>query len=206
MKAMKSLVFFTSLPAVGGHTTSTLGLMKLLREDFRDIFIIAKEMPGHGSSPEALALLQEWGAHVQQIPSANSLLSSLSALQTCAFGGRLHRPTSFLAMGMRNLAPVLAFALHPHKSVYFHITHELSPAMSSMLNNYGRFFSQIVFISPATYRDFARQGAERRSVGLGVRPEPDGWPDSRPASQGAGPSAVGLYRAAQRGQGVKGSS
>ena len=59
MKSNKSLVFFTSLPAVGGHTTSTLGLVKLLRDQFRDIFIIAKEMPGHGVSPEAKSSLQD---------------------------------------------------------------------------------------------------------------------------------------------------
>ena len=99
MKAKKSLVFFTSLPAVGGHTTSTLGLVKLLREEFPDIFIVAKEMPGHGVSPEGKALLQDWGAQIAEIPAGKSLGSTLSALQACAFGGGLASPERFLGNG-----------------------------------------------------------------------------------------------------------
>ena len=128
MKVRKSLVFLTSLPAAGGHTTSTLGLVKLLREEFPDIFVVTKEMPGHGASPEAKALLQNWGAQLAEVPAGKSLESTLSALQSCALGGGWHRPSAFLAMGMRNLAPVFAFALRPQNSVYFHITHELAPS------------------------------------------------------------------------------
>ncbi|HEU4679327.1 MAG TPA: glycosyltransferase, partial [Terrimicrobiaceae bacterium] len=203
MKASKSLVFFTSLPAVGGHTTLTLGLVKLLREDFRDIFIIAKEMPGHGSSPEAKALLQEWGAHVQEIPAARSLLSSLSTLQTCAFGGRLHRPSSFLAMGMRNLAPVLAFALRPRNSVYYHITHELTPAILTMLKNYGRFFSRIVFISPATYRDFAPKERKGVQSSWGLAPSELTGPILDRPSRAPGPVRLGFIGRLNEAKGSK---
>jgi len=203
MKAKKSLVFFTSLPAVGGHTTSTLGLVKLLREEFRDIFVIAKEMPGHGVSPEAKALLQEWGARVAEIPAAKSLLSSLSALQACAFGGRLHRPSSFLAMGMRNLAPVLAFALRPHNSVYFHITHELTPATSTMLNNYGRFFSRIVFISPATFRDFSAKAQKGVQSTWGLAPSELMAPIPDRETRAPGPIRLGFIGRLNEAKGSK---
>jgi glycosyltransferase involved in cell wall biosynthesis len=201
MKSNKSLVFFTSLPAVGGHTTSTLGLVKLLRDQFRDIFIIAKEMPGHGVSPEAKSSLQEHGAKIVEIPAGKSLVSGLSALLSCAFGGRLHRPTCYLAMGMRNLAPVLAFALRPQCSVYFHITHQLTPATSKMLNNYGRLFSRIVFISPATYRDFkARKGLQSA---WGLAPSELVGPISDRAKRVPGPIRLGYIGRLNEAKGSK---
>ena len=202
MKARKSLVFFTSLPAVGGHTTSTLGLVKLLREEFRDIFVVAKEMPGHGVSPEAKALLQDWGAQLAEIPAGKSLGSTLSALQSCALGGGWHRPSAFLAMGMRNLAPVLAFALRPQNSVYFHITHELTPATSRMLNNYGYFFSQVVFISPATYRDFAAKARKGLRSAWGLAPSELGFIPNR-TNRGPGPIRLGFIGRLNEAKGSK---
>lgn len=203
MKAKKSLVFFTSLPAVGGHTTSTLGLVKLLREDFQDIVVIAKQMPGHGSSAEAKTFLQELGAQVEEIPTARSLLGTLLAFQACVFGGHLHRPSSFLAMGMRNLAPVLAFALRPRHSVYFHITHELTPGMSTTLNSYGRFFSRIVFISPATWRGFSAKAQKGVRSAWGLAPSELAGPIPDRPNRAPGPLRLGFIGRLNEAKGSK---
>ena len=205
MKARKSLVFFTSLPAVGGHTTSTLGLVKLLREEFRDIFVVAKEMPGHGVSPEAKALLQDWGAQLAEIPAGKSLGSTLLALQSCVLGGGWHRPSSFLAMGMRNLAPVLAFALRPQHSVYFHITHELTPATSRTLNSYGLFLLSGCVHFAGDVSGLRGQGTEGTSVGVGTCSERAGI-HSRPTKQRSGTHPVRFYWTTQRGKGLEGSA
>ena len=106
-------------------------------------------------------------------------------------------------MGMRNLAPVFAFALRPQSSVYFHITHELTPATSKMLNNYGRFFSRIVFISPATYRDFS-QGSEGASVGVGAWPRASWWlPYQTERSRVPGPIRLGYIGRLNEAKGSK---
>jgi glycosyltransferase involved in cell wall biosynthesis len=94
-------------------------------------------------------------------------------------------------MGMRNLAPVLALALRPQCSVYFHITHELSPATSKWLNNFGGFFSRIVFISPATYRDFSLKARRGLRLDWGLAPSELTSPVPDRANRAPGPIRLG---------------
>ena len=55
MKA-RQLVIFTSLPEVGGHTTTTIKLCELLRPMFEQICVLIKDIPGHGfSEPHAMS-------------------------------------------------------------------------------------------------------------------------------------------------------
>ena len=105
-------------------------------------------------------------------------------------------------MGMRNLAPVLALALRPQNSVYFHITHELTPATSRMLNNYGYFFSQVVFISPATYRDFAAKARKGLRSAWGLAPNELGFIPNR-ASRSPGPIRLGFIGRLNEAKGSK---
>jgi glycosyltransferase involved in cell wall biosynthesis len=141
---MNRLLFFTSLPEIGGHTTITVALVRLLRNLFDEVIVIAKEMPGHGTSSEAVGALHAVGA------------------TTHVFAGRIPpvtlwrvgagRRTALLAMGMRHLSPLLCCVWRPSRSIYYHITHDLTPKVSLGLEWYSRVFDEIAFISPATER------------------------------------------------------
>ncbi len=156
---MRKLVFFTSLPRVGGHTTITLGLVRLLRPSFDHISIIVREMAGHGTSSDALIELSELGVTVLQLPGQSSA-SDFRKLMP--FIRRHRKPDVFLAMGMRHFSPVLAIMLSPKRSVYYHITHELTPQVVKMLRCYSLCFSKLVFISPATKHKYAELNNGKR--------------------------------------------
>lgn len=144
------LVFFTSLPEVGGHATISLELAKLLRPLFSNITVIAREMPGHGTSQTAVEMLQELGTKTISLAGRN-LLADMGRLfvnnKTC-----LRRPDVFLAMGMRHLSPLIAIASRAKRSYYYHITHELDNSTLRRLDWYSTAFSSLLFISPATER------------------------------------------------------
>ena len=138
MKA-RLLVIFTSLPEVGGHTTATIKLCELLRPMFEEICVVIKDIPGHGFSAAARDELTRGGVRAIRCSLGNP------------WGWRGCRKADvFLAIGMRHLSPVLALWLGARQSVYYHITHELNPAVLRQLRIYRRIFSKLVFISPAT--------------------------------------------------------
>jgi len=139
MNPASSLVIFSSLPRVGGHTTTTLKLCEILAPAFASITVIVKEIPGHGHSSAAEEQLRRAG--IRTVPCKNPLALA------CEF----RRPQTFLAIGMRHLSPVLSLLLRPRQSIYYHITHELSPEMRRQLACYRLFFSKLVFLSPATF-------------------------------------------------------
>lgn len=147
---MTRFVFFTSLPDVGGHTTITLALARLSREMFDDMLVIAKEMPGHGTSADALAELQAAGIATLVIRGDGSAGAPRTLFDLARSPWR--RPDAFLAMGMRHLSPTLCLALRARRSIYYHITHEISPKMDRMLGFYSQFFDRVAFISPTTER------------------------------------------------------
>jgi len=124
---------------VGGHTTTTLKLCEILVPAFASITVIVKEIPGHGHSSAAEEQLRHTG--IRTVPCTNPL----------ALAREFRRPQTFLAIGMRHLSPVLSLLLHPRQSIYYHITHELSPDIRRQLDLYRLFFSKIVFLSPATF-------------------------------------------------------
>jgi len=186
MESKKNLVFFTSLPEVGGHTSITLSLVNLLRDQFGDILVISKQMPGHGTSREGKVVLRDLGTHVLEIGSESAFANTLSILQSCAIDKRWRRPSVFLAMGMRHFSPALAFVLRPQSSAFYHITHELTPATCRMLNRYAHWFSQLVFISPATHRDFAAKARKGLRSTWAVQPsEMAAVPERGPRTAGS---------------------
>lgn len=147
-KDKRKFVFFTSLPTVGGHTTISISLTKLLYDYFDQVLVVSREMPGHGTSLEAITELNELGAKTL-ILGRNGIRQDI--LQIAAYTKREWRkPDVFLAMGMRHLSPVFSLILRPKKSIYYHITHELTPNIRRMLRLYSFFFSELAFISPAT--------------------------------------------------------
>ena len=202
MESKRNLVFFTSLPEVGGHTSITLSLVNLLRDRFGDMLVISKEMPGHGTSREGKAMLRDLGIHVLEIGSERALASTFSTLRTCAINERWRRPSVFLAMGMRHLAPVLAFVLRPQSSAFYHITHELTPATCRMLNIYARWFSRLVFISPATHRDFAATARKGLRSTWAVQPSEMASVPER-SSRTAGPVRFGFVGRLNEAKGSK---
>lgn len=170
--AASRLIIFTSLPDVGGHTTITLGLVRLLREQFAEIVVISKEMPGHGTCALSCKALEEMGATVVRIGQAESLggLSLQATLRKAAPFGPWHRPAAFVTVGMRHLSPLLAFLLRPEKSLYYHITHEITASTVRMLNLYSSVFSGIAFISPASLADAKAQLSGKRPYHALIQP------------------------------------
>lgn len=152
-KKPASLVMFSSLPLVGGHTIITLKLCEILRDRFSQICVITKEMPGHGHSLLAVKQLEAMGVKVTTLHG--SKLNSLSSLTRIFIHER--QPDVFLSIGMRHLSPALVLALRPKQSVHYHITHELSPKILRQLTLYQRVFTKLVFISPATWLDYRKK-------------------------------------------------
>ncbi|MCX6970235.1 MAG: glycosyltransferase [Verrucomicrobia bacterium] len=149
----RRLVLFTSLPKVGGHSTLTYGLCRLLKPDFARIEIWCKVMPEHGHSEPLADKLRELGCEVNML---SDLHGKLRAAQVFRFFVRnlLRPPDVFFALAMRHLSPLLAVLSLARKRIYYQITHDLKPGTVRMLKTYARFFSKIVFICPATFEDF----------------------------------------------------
>lgn len=176
MKNRGQIVLFSSLPLVGGHTTITLKLCEMLAEG-RTLHLIVKDMSGHGYSSEAAETLKRLGVTVTRLPGYRDGFSFFRALWQIVHANR--RPSVFLSLGMRHLSPLLAALLRPRRSYYYHITHELSPATLSQIGIYRRFFSRVIFISPATL-ELYRQGLSRPAgldwavqlTGLAVKTSP----------------------------------
>lgn len=149
----RRLVLFTSLPKVGGHSTLTYGLCRLLKPDFADIEIWCKVMPEHGHSEPLADKLREMGCEVNLL---SDLRGRLLPTQLLRFFVRnlLRPPDVFFALAMRHLSPLLAVFSLARKRIYYQITHDLHPGTVRRLKTYALFFSKIVFICPATFEDF----------------------------------------------------
>lgn len=153
MDTRKKLVLFTSLPRVGGHSTLTFGLCRLLRPHFSSVDVWCKVMPEHGHSEALAEKLAGLGCRVRML-SDNKGRPLPGALARFALDGLLHPPDVFFTLAMRNLSPVLATLSRAPARIYYQITHDLKPETIRMLNTYTRFISRIVFICPATYEEF----------------------------------------------------
>lgn len=161
----KKLVLFTSLPKVGGHSTLTLGLCRMLRPYFSEIEVWCKVMPEHGHSAAMAAKLGEMGCRVRML-SDESGKTSLPELFRFIRSSLLHPPDVFFTLAMRHLSPLLAFFSRAKVRLYYQITHDLKPATIRMLRTYAHFFTKIVFICPATFEDFPEAA---------VRPDRFAW-------------------------------
>jgi len=170
MKA-RQLVIFTSLPEVGGHTTTTLKLCELLQPMFEQVCVIIKDIPGHGFSVAAHDELIRSGARTIRCSGRNPR-------DWWGIPGKCRNADVFLAIGMRHLSPVLALLIGARRSVYYHITHELNPAILSHLRVYGWIFSKLVFLSPATSRLY--HGQAGHEAVLTWAPQPTELPHQSP--------------------------
>jgi len=174
----RRLVIFSSLPEVGGHTTTTLKLCELLRPQFEEIRLFVKDIPGHGFSRAAHDELVAGNVSLHRLAGKN-LVPCLPDVLSC------RKADVFLAIGMRHLSPALALLVGARQSIYYHITHELSPAILRQLRIYKRFFSQLVFLSPATARWYAESAGQTHPFAWAVQPtalamEPGPLPDRMP--------------------------
>ena len=74
----------------------------------------------------------------------------------------LRYPTaSFFTIAMGHLSFVMALLLARQQSLYYHITHDLNARTIRRLSILCRVFKKLVFISPATYREFSRKTGRR---------------------------------------------
>ena len=148
----KKLVLFTSLPKVGGHSALTLGLCRMLKPYFSVIDVWCKVMPGHGHSEALQIKLEALGCRVHLLSDQSGRLQ-LPALGRLIWSFLATPPDVFFTLAMRHLSPFLAFFSRARVRVYYQITHDMTSATIRMIRTYARFFSNIVFICPATFED-----------------------------------------------------
>jgi glycosyltransferase involved in cell wall biosynthesis len=152
---MNRFVIFTSLPRVGGHSTLTLGLCELMRWHFDEVEVLCKTMPEWGFSPKTAEALAAMGCRVTVISDENGRLL-YGKLMAALWRAWRQPPACFLSLAMRHFSVVLAFLMRGRNRIYYHITHDLNAKTVSRLECYARFFSAILFISPATIKRFPR--------------------------------------------------
>ncbi|MEI6493795.1 MAG: glycosyltransferase [Verrucomicrobiota bacterium] len=148
----KSLVLFTSLPKVGGHSTLTLGLCRMLKPDFSSVHVWCKVMPEHGHSPALQKKLEDLGCRVHLLSDESGRLL-LPALARLIWSFLTNPPDVFFTLAMRHLSPLLAFFSRARVRVYYQITHDMKLATIRTIRAYARVFTKIVFICPATFED-----------------------------------------------------
>ena len=148
----KTLVLFTSLPKVGGHSALTLGLCRMLKPYFSAIDVWCKVMPEHGHSAALQQKLEDLGCRVHLLSDESGRLL-LPALGRLLWSFLSAPPDVFFTLAMRHLSPLLAFFSRARVRVYYQITHDMKPATIRMIRTYAQFFSKIVFICPATFED-----------------------------------------------------
>lgn len=192
----RCLTLFTSLPLVGGHTTITLGLCSLVRDQFDDIAVLVKEMPGHGHCEAAEMELRNIGCRVVLMRD----LSTSGVLSQAAT--TWHRPDCFLSIGMRHMGPILSFLLRPKVSLNYHITHEMTRSVQSLLWLQSFFFTRTMFISPATEIAWRKgRGAGRASASI-TQPAEIGLEEVR-VKTAVGPVSFGFIGRLNEAKGSK---
>lgn len=147
------LILFSSLPKVGGHSTLTYGLCRLLRPHYDEIEVWCKTMPEHGFSPKVADSLAQLGCRVIRLNDDSGRMN-WPALAKAVWSAWMRRPEVFFALAMRHLSVGLAATIPARKSIYYHITHDLNAGTIRRLHNYARVFCRMVFICPATYDEF----------------------------------------------------
>ena len=144
---------FTSLPRVGGHSTLTYGLCRLLRSHFDEIEVWCKTMPEHGHSAAVAKKIEEMGCKVVMLTTEEGKIR-WGAIAAAILSAWKRPPAVFFALAMRNLSVIFSGLIKSRKSVYYHITHDLNAGTIERLRSCARYFKQVVFICPATYDDF----------------------------------------------------
>lgn len=181
----RRLILFTSLPRVGGHSTLTFGLCRMLRPHFDSIEVWCKTMPEHGHSPAIADRIEALGCRVVLLSDERGRLR-WPAVAAAVARARKNRPAVFFTLAMRHLSIVLAALVGAGNSVYYHITHDLNPATIRRLNFTARFFRRMVFICPATYEDFPGAADDPRFTWVPQSSEiPVGHPEHLPGEREA---------------------
>lgn len=151
---LNRLVIFTSLPVVGGHSGLTEGIVRLVGGHFESVQIWCKPMPDHGHSVAMAERLTDLGCQISLFADPSGKASPATIMQAVPAARRHRTETVFLALAMRHLSVVLVSALQPAHSVYYHITHDLTPSTIRRLQLCALAFRKLAFICPATYEEF----------------------------------------------------
>jgi len=108
------------------------------------------------------AHLESLGFQIKMLadPSGRPLPSAI--LSAVARTRRHRKETIFVALAMRHLSVILAAALGPSRSLYYHITHDLNPATIRRLKFCSLAFDRLAFICPATFQAFPGAAANPR--------------------------------------------
>jgi glycosyltransferase involved in cell wall biosynthesis len=149
----RRIILFTSLPRVGGHSTLTYGLCRMLRPHFDEIEVWCKTMPEHEHSAAVAGKIEELGCKVLLISDEQGKVL-WPVLFSAVVRARKNRPAVFFTLAMRHLSALLAPLVSAKNSIYYHITHDLNAGTIKRLDLYAKVFRKVVFICPATYDDF----------------------------------------------------
>mgnify|MGYP000889990760 CR=1 FL=1 len=155
----RRLIMFTSLPRVGGHSTLTYGLCRLLRPHLDSIEVWCKTMPEHGHSEAVARQIEALGCRVIRISDDAGRVNWRGVLSAVASTWRGPKPV-FFTLAMRHLSLALSALVRSENSIYYHITHDLNAGTVKRLKFYASFFRRIVFICPATYDAFPGAAAD----------------------------------------------
>jgi len=149
----KRFIMFTSLPRVGGHSTLTYGLCRLLSSDYDEIEVWCKTMPEHGHSVAVAKKIEELGCKVIMLTTEDGKMQWFALLRAVV-SAWVRPPAVFFTLAMRNLSVALSAIIRSRNSIYYHITHDLNAGTIQRLKLCADFFNQVVFICPATYDEF----------------------------------------------------
>jgi len=192
----RCLSLFTSLPKVGGHTTITLGLCALLKEEFRRILVLTRDMPGHGRCEASAKKLADMGCEVVDLQMLSSVEIGWRALTEWG------RPDCFISMHMRNMGPLFSLLLCPKLSVNYQIAHDMTESNARYVWLCSFFFTQTIFISPETQRVWQQDwGAGRKACSIS-QPAEIGL-DHLAECKRNGPIAFGFVGRLSEGKGSK---
>lgn len=147
-----SLAIYTHLPSVGGHSTTTLELVKAFRAANWEVHLLTRHLAGHGYCEKTHAAIATLGAHLHRLDTGAGQLDR-EALVRALLLLRSRQWDGFLAIGTRYLSTVFSLVCRTKRKVYYHITHSPEKKTLQFLKRLSPFFDRMAVISPQTIFD-----------------------------------------------------
>lgn len=143
----RTVVLFTTLPAVGGNSTITLRLARQFRSRRIPVWVVAKEMPQGGYCEKTAAELVSLGCRLSRWPRGRAGLRSLPALIDALQHESTVRETILVGVGMRWGAVLLTSFVGFLASWFYMIQHDDRLGPVRTLGPLVRIFDGIGMIS-----------------------------------------------------------
>jgi glycosyltransferase involved in cell wall biosynthesis len=145
----RSLLIYSTLPLIGGNSTNTLTVAKEFRQLGWKVAVLTRHSHEHGLSEQNIDLLWQMGCEVRVLTTTTGGYG-LATLRALLWVARTGPGTTFVALCMGSVAPLLALVGRFRKSIFYLITHEERPEVLSFLIRAKRVFTDIAVVSPIT--------------------------------------------------------